>query len=174
MNNFNFEGRSNVLKDDPKLNKMSLQERRKFEEGLFETYVGMCKSKNIDYCTHEDIRFYASLLAKGDPDCILTCSKTDMIQNQGLMPRGADTKVCIVAIEKEMMKKVPDNTADQDEIKNMLMAGCSAIGNTGCAEKRFFWLPFIPAIIGLVKLAGIAAAGYITSMSKSESTRYVY
>ena len=151
---------------------MSLEERRKFEQGLYETYVGMCQRKNIDYCTHEDIRFYASLVAKGDPDCVLTCNRRSMIENQGLMPRGADTKVCVVAIQKEMMKKVPDDSNDQDEIKSSLIAGCSAIGNTGCAEKRFFWLPFIPAIIGLVKLAGIAAAGYITSMSKTESTRY--
>ena len=150
---------------------MSESERRKFDEGLFETFVGVCKLNKIDYCTHEDIKFYADLVAKGDKRCVLTCSKREMIENQGLMPRGSATKVCIVAIEKVMMKKVPDDKNDQEEIKAALMSGCSAIGNSGCAEKRFFWLPFIPAIIGLVKLAGIAAAGYITSMSDRESTR---
>lgn len=174
VNRFKLPKREqNDLQRDPQLKKMSLSDRRKFEQSLFETFVGMCDRANIDFCTHDDIKFYANVIAKGDKDCVLTCSKESMIQNQGLMPRGSTTKVCIVAIEKEMMKKVPDSKADQDEIKSALRAGCSAIGKSSCAEKRFFWFAFIPAIIGLVKLGGIAAAGYITEMSNKEETRYL-
>ena len=122
------------------LKEMSEADRRNFQVALFKTFLGVCKLNNIDYCTREDIKFYADLVAKGDKSCVLTCSKEEMIENQGLMPRGAETKVCIVAIEKVILKKVPDDKEDQNKIKDALMAGCSAVGNNRCAEKRFFFL----------------------------------
>merc|ERR1711973_920750 len=83
-NNFKLPSKpKNDLQKDSQLKDMSESERRKFNQGLFETFVGICQLNNIDYCTHEDIKFYADLVSKGDKDCVLTCSTDEMIQNQG-------------------------------------------------------------------------------------------
>ena len=173
VNNFGLPSSpQNDLQKDPKLKELSKADRRKFNEFLYRTFVGICKENDIDYCAHEDIKFYADLVAKGDKRCVLTCSKREMIENQSLMPRGSDTKFCIVSIEKIIMKMVPDDKNDQDEIKAATMSGCSAIGDNGCAEKRvLLWPLLIPVAIALTKLAGIAGANYIASMSKQEMTR---
>ena len=170
----NFELPSNTkndLQSDSKLAGLSLSERRKLCVDTYKTFLGITKDQGIE-CNHQDLFFYAETLSKGDPECILTCSKEEMLANREKLPRGGKTINFVAAMEKYMQDKDENSDEDKAAVSNMLEQGCTAVGSdSNCAEKRFFWLPFIPAIIGLVKLAGIAAAGYITNMSKSESTK---
>ena len=151
---------------------MSPSGRRELEEQLYKTILGICDSENIDHCHHVDVRYYASIIAKGDPDCILTCSKEKMLENRDQMPHGGKTIDLIAAINKYMKDKNENSKKDRAVVMARLEQGCNAIeGGANCADKRGLPIAAMIVIVGLVKLAGITAAGYITNMSGRQSTR---
>ena len=51
----------------------------------------MCNEEKIADCEHEDVNFLAELLAKGDLDCIMTCTKYQMLQNLDNLQNGVKT-----------------------------------------------------------------------------------
>ena len=173
LDNFELPRKTtNPLQRDRKLADMSPRERRELEEQLYKTFLGICDSENIDHCHHEDIKFYSSILAKGDPDCILTCSKEKMLENRDQMPHGGKTIDFIAAINKYMKDKNENSKKDRAVVMARLEQGCNAIeGGANCAEKRGLSIAAMVVIMGLVKLAGVSAAGYITNMSPAQSSR---
>ena len=172
LNDFQLPSKAkNSLQEDRGLAGMSLGDRRELEEQIYKTFLGICASENIDHCHHEDIMFYSSILAKGDPDCIVTCSKEEMLANRGKMPHGGKTIDFIAGIDKYMKDKNENSKADVATVMDRLEHGCDAIEGRGSCDKRALPLAAIPVIMGLVKLAGIAAAGYITNMSERQSTK---
>ena len=161
----------NDLQEDDRLTDMSLSERRQLCVNTYKTFLGITKELKIA-CNHKDLFFYAETISKGDPECILTCSKEEMLANRDKLPHGGKTIDFVAAIDNYMKNKDENSDEDKAAVSKAHEKGCTAVGSdNNCAEKRFFWFPFIPAIIGLVKLAGIAAANYITAMSDSESTK---
>lgn len=138
---------------------------------FYETFVGICNEKKIADCEHKDVKFLAGLLAKGDPDCIMTCTKYQLLQNLDNLPNGVKTVNFIQAIgvflkDLDIKKKI-----DKNKLTEMNRKGCAAVGGSECAEKRF--IGFFTAIVlfTVAKVGLLAAQSHIAATSDSEFTK---
>ena len=122
-------------------------------------------------CLHEDAKFFAGLLAKGDPECIMTCSKEQMLQNLDKLPNGVKTVKLVQAIGVFLKGLDISKKADKDKRNEMTRTGCAAVGGSDCAEKHLISI-FAPAVIYTIAQVGLLIAqGHISSTSKSEFTK---
>ena len=160
------------MQSNQDLKSMTLEQRRQLEEDFYKTFLGICNKKNISPCHHEDIVFFAALLAKGDPECIVTCSKEKMLNNRNKMPHGARTIDFVASMMDYMKDKDPQKRSDKEAVTAMFRKGCDLVAGGQCAEKRELLTFFVIAVITtLVKVGGMVATGYISNMSKQQSTK---
>lgn len=81
LDDFDFQGKAeNPLQELTVLKEMALNERRDLDVNLFYTFIGICNDQKISVCLHEDAKFFAGLLSKGDPHCVMTCTKEQMLK----------------------------------------------------------------------------------------------
>ena len=91
------------------------------------------------------MKFLPGLLAKGDLDCIMTCTKYQMQQNLDNLPNGVKTVKFIQAIGVFLKDLDISKKADKNKLTEMNRKGCAALGGSECAEKRL--IGFFSAIV---------------------------
>ena len=170
LNEFELPSKpKNPVQEVDELRDMTPEKRRELELNFFDTFVGICNEKNVKPCIHEDVKFYAGLLAKGDPECILTCSKDQMIKNKDRLPNKDKTIEFVTAIGVFWKELDMNSEADKQKLTEMNRKGCAAVGSE-CPEKRLISI-FAAAVIYVIAQVGLLAAQtHISAMSDQEST----
>lgn len=171
LNNFDFPDKpENPLQELTVLKELKLNERRDLDVNLYYTFIGICNDQKISVCLPEDAKFFAGMLAKGDRDCIMTCTKEQMLQNLGNLPNGNRTVKFIDAIAVFLKGLDMNKKADKDKLSEMTRLGCAAVGSSDCGEKRLISI-FAAAVIYVVAQVGLLAAqSHISATTDQEFT----
>ena len=140
---------------------MTPAERRQLELNFYETFVGICNEEKIADCEHKDVKFLPGLLAKGDLDCIMTCTKYQMLQNLDNLPNGVKTVKFIQAIGVFLKDLDISKKADKNKLTEMNRKGCAALGGSECAEKRL--IGFFTTIV----LFSVAKVGLFSKLQQA-------
>lgn len=171
LDDFDFQGKAkNPLQELTVLKEMALNERRDLDVNLFYTFIGICNDQKISVCLHEDAKFFAGLLSKGDPDCVMTCTKEKMLKNLPKLPNGPKTVKLIEAIAVFLKGLNMNKKADKDKLSELTRIGCAAVGGSDCGEKRLISI-FAAAVIYVVAQVGLLAAqSHISATTDQEFT----
>lgn len=174
LDDFDFQGKAeNPLQELTVLKEMGLNERRDLNVKLFYTFIGICNDQKISVCLHEDAKFFAGLLSKGDPDCVMTCTKEQMLKNLPKLPNGAKTVKFIEAIAVFLNGLDMNKKADKDKLSELTRTGCAAVGGSDCGEKslskRGFFIATVLYVVAQVGL--LAAQSHIAATSDQEFTQ---
>ena len=161
----------NPVQEVDSFKKMTPAERRQLELNFYETFVGICNEEKIADCEHKDVKFLAGLLAKGDSDCIMTCSKYQMLQNLDNLPNGVKTVKFIQAIGVFLKDLDISKKTDKNKLTEMNRKGCAAVGGSECAEKRLIGIFTAIVLFTVAKVGLLAAQSHIAATSDSEFTQ---
>ena len=161
----------NPVQEVESFKKMTPAERRQLELNFYETFVGICNEEKIADCEHKDVKFLAGLLAKGDSDCIMTCSKYQMLQNLDNLPNGVKTVKFIQAIGVFLKDLDISKKTDKNKLTEMNRKGCVAVGGSECAEKKSHCLFHCDSAFTVAKMELLAAESHIAATSDSEFTQ---
>ena len=130
----------NPVQEVESFKKMTPAERRQLELNFYETFVGICNEEKIADCEHKDVKFLPGLLAKGDLDCIMTCTKYQMLQNLDNLPNGVKTVKFIQAIGVFLKDLDISKKADKNKLTEMNRQRMCGLGRQWMCRKTSHWL----------------------------------